>query len=178
MIPKIVIPMGEFPKLPSRKVDRKALKRIAEEMDPLEIGQYALSGPGERHKVTPVETESESVLESMWADIFQLPASEIGREASFLSLGGDSISAISLSSMARKAGFILSVTNILRHPSLAEMATKMAANVVDDSKPKREFILPEAVRTAAEAAGLDWEQDVEYGKLLNVSFKPSRYLQV
>ncbi|KAB2573445.1 Nonribosomal peptide synthetase 3 [Lasiodiplodia theobromae] len=162
MIPKIVIPMGEFPKLPSRKVDRKALKRIAEEMDQLAISEYALSGPGEKHKVVKVETEQEAILESIWSDIFKLPTSEIGREASFLSLGGDSISAISLSSMARKAGYILSVTNILRFPDLAAMASKMQVDTVDDSKPKREFIVPEEAKTAVVSAGLNYEQDVEY----------------
>ena len=164
MIPKIVIPMGEFPKLPSRKVDRKALKRIAEEMDQLAISEYALSGPGEKHKVVKVETEQEAILESIWSDIFKLPTSEIGREASFLSLGGDSISAISLSSMARKAGYILSVTNILRFPDLAAMASKMQIDTVDDSKPKREFVVPEEAKTAVVSAGLNYEQDVEYGK--------------
>lgn len=167
MIPKIVIPMGEFPKLPSRKVDRKALKRIAEEMDQLAISEYALSGPGEKHKVVKVETEQEAILESIWSDIFKLPTSEIGREASFLSLGGDSISAISLSSMARKAGYILSVTNILRFPDLAAMASKMQVDTVDDSKPKREFVVPEEAKTAVVSAGLNYEQDVEYGKHAN-----------
>ncbi|KAH7028569.1 hypothetical protein B0J12DRAFT_768952 [Macrophomina phaseolina] len=162
MVPKFVLPMGEFPKLPSRKIDRKTLKRIAEEMDPLVVSHYALSGPGEQHKIVPVQTEQEALLESMWAEIFQLPAAEIGREANFLALGGDSVSAISLSSMARKAGYILSVNNILRFSELAEMAAKLQASVVDESRPKREFVVPEVAKDAVKSAGLSMEEDVEY----------------
>lgn len=164
MVPKFVLPMGEFPKLPSRKIDRKTLKRIAEEMDPLVVSHYALSGPGEQHKIVPVQTEQEALLESMWAELFQLPAAEIGREANFLALGGDSVSAISLSSMARKAGYILSVNNILRFSELAEMAAKLQASVVDESRPKREFVVPEVAKDAVKSAGLSMEEDVEYSE--------------
>ncbi|KAL8347227.1 hypothetical protein RB601_003247 [Gaeumannomyces tritici] len=166
MVPKFVVPMGVFPKLPSRKVDRKALRKVADELDPVFLTGCALDrsgGGGEGgHVVVPTETPAERALEAMWADIFSLPAEQIGREANFLALGGDSISAITLASFAREAGYSLSVPNILKTPKLKDLATAMKEIRKDAAKARVVFKMPDSVKVTAEAVGLRWEEDVEY----------------
>lgn len=163
MIPKVLVPMNDFPILPSHKVDRKTLKKMIEELDPISLSSYVLETVGEAHEIVPTETPVEKILEGMWAKILDLAAGQIGREANFLSLGGDSIAAISLASMARQAGFSLTVPTILKFPKLKELATKMVVVERTSSHIKPVFKVSQQVIDAAVGAGLDWDKDVEYG---------------
>jgi aryl carrier-like protein len=165
MIPKFIIPMAEFPKLASRKVDRKALKKMLDDLDRDFLAQCVLESPSQGHAIVPVETPSEIALESVWADIFGLPTDQIGREANFLALGGDSISAISLTGHLRKLGYHLTVLDILQSPKLKDMAFAMRKLETEALGNKMVFSVPGNVKEAIESTGLTWDDDVEYGKL-------------
>ncbi|EXK83823.1 hypothetical protein FOQG_11982 [Fusarium oxysporum f. sp. raphani 54005] len=162
MIPKFVIPMADFPKLPSRKVDRKALKKMLDDLDRDLLSQCVLESPSQGHTIVPVETLSEIALESVWADIFGLPTDQIGREANFLALGGDSISAISLTGHLRKIGYHLTVLDILQSPKLKDMASAMRRLETEAGGRKMVFNVPENVKEAIESTGLTWNDHVEY----------------
>ncbi|KAF5704517.1 non-ribosomal peptide synthetase [Fusarium globosum] len=162
MIPKFVIPMVDFPKLPSRKVDRKALKNMLEDLDRDFLAQCVLESPNQSHAIVAVETLSEIALESVWADIFGLPTNQIGREANFLALGGDSISAISLTGHLRKLGYHLTVLDILQSPKLRDMASAMRKLDTEAVGKKMVFNVPENVKKAIESTGLTWHDHVEY----------------
>ncbi|KAF5543764.1 non-ribosomal peptide synthetase [Fusarium phyllophilum] len=162
MIPKFVIPMADFPKLPSRKVDRKALKKMLDDLDRDFLAQCVLESPSQGHAIVPVETISEIALESVWADIFGLPTDQIGREANFLALGGDSISAISLTGHLRKLGYHLTVLDILQSPKLRDMAEAMRKLDTEAVGKKMVFNVPEKVVEAIESTGRTWDDHVEY----------------
>ncbi|KAF5539387.1 non-ribosomal peptide synthetase [Fusarium mexicanum] len=162
MIPKFVIPMADFPKLPSRKVDRKALKKMLEDLDRDFLAQCVLESPSQGHAIVPVETASEIALESVWADIFGLPTDQIGREANFLALGGDSISAISLTGHLRKLGYHLIVLDILQSPKLKDMAATMRKLETEALGKKMVFNVSGSVKEAIESTGLTWDDHVEY----------------
>ncbi|KAF4497413.1 non-ribosomal peptide synthetase [Fusarium agapanthi] len=162
MIPKFVIPMADFPKLPSRKVDRKALKKMLDDLDRDFLAQCVLESPSQGHAIVPVETTSEIALESVWADIFGLPSDQIGREANFLALGGDSISAISLTGHLRKLGYHLTVLDILQSPKLRDMAATMRKLETEALGKKMVFNVPRSVKEAIESTGLTWDDHVEY----------------
>ncbi|KAH6614358.1 hypothetical protein B0J18DRAFT_485207 [Chaetomium sp. MPI-SDFR-AT-0129] len=163
MVPYAVLPMVDFPKLPSRKVDRKALGRLAEKMDSVAIYPYVLSSTvGTEHTAVPVQTDDEAMLEALWAEILGVPEqSSIGREANFRSLGGDSISAISLASLARQRGFALSVPDILRHRTLKELATSMT-ELDTEIESSEIFEIPDSVKTLIDVRGLRCDRDVDY----------------
>lgn len=169
MVPKVVIPMNDFPILPSHKTDRKALKKMIEDLDAITLSSYVLETAGEQHEIVPTETPVEKSLEAMWAKILDLAAGQIGREANFLSLGGDSIAAISLASMARQAGFSLAVPTILKFPKLKELATKMTVVEQTSSHVKPVFTVSQSIIDAATSVGLDWDNDIEYGKCIHLS---------
>ncbi|RGP81351.1 non-ribosomal peptide synthetase [Fusarium longipes] len=162
MLPKYVIPMITFPKLPSRKVDRKTLRGSVVELDRDVIAKCVLESPNEGHTVIPVETEAEVALESAWAEIFSISTDQIGREANFLTLGGDSISAISLTSHVRQTGYVLTVLDILKSPKLKDMAASMRKMAVASTLQKKVFEVPDLVKKTAESKGLMWDDDVEY----------------
>ncbi|EME85211.1 uncharacterized protein MYCFIDRAFT_135309 [Pseudocercospora fijiensis CIRAD86] len=163
MIPNIVLPVGALPKLPSRKVDRKTLKSQAELIDASVLRQYALSRAESAQQYVAPANDPEAKLEQLWSNVLGVPASEIGRLADFKALGGDSITAISLSSAISRAGFTLSVSHILRSPRLSEMAALMKPKQQDGSNAARrkQYAVGPEVERKLEEAGLSSE-DVEY----------------
>ncbi|KAK1623103.1 hypothetical protein BDP81DRAFT_454803 [Colletotrichum phormii] len=162
MVPKFVIPMNAFPKLPSRKVDRKALKVLANELEREHLAKCTLETPGEDHQVIPVQTPSEEILELVWADIFGIPQNEIGREANFSTLGGDSISAISLTGQLRRVGYSLTVLDILKSPKLKDMAFILRKIEARGQVIERSFEVPQSVKVAAQETGIAWDADVDH----------------
>ncbi|KAF6826568.1 nonribosomal peptide synthase (Bacitracin synthase 3) [Colletotrichum plurivorum] len=162
MVPKFVIPMSTFPKLASRKVDRKTLKKVVDNLPHDFMAQCVLESSDASHEVVPVETPAEEVLQSIWADVFDVSPEQLGREASFFALGGDSISAISLTGHLRRAGYTLTVLDILKSPKLKDLAALMRKIELSSSAPKKVFKAPGIVRESLERAGLQWYEDVDY----------------
>ncbi|KAB5562970.1 hypothetical protein GE09DRAFT_1172120 [Coniochaeta sp. 2T2.1] len=163
MVPKFVVPMGSFPKLPSRKVDRKALQKKLEELGAADLGRFVLETVADNHEVVATESAAEEALEKMFSELFNISAAQIGREANFLTMGGDSIYAISLASMARQAGYSISVPNILRFPKLKDLAATMQQLAGQgDACETRVFEIPPAVQEKLDAAGLKVGEDIEY----------------
>ncbi|KAJ3541872.1 hypothetical protein NM208_g4404 [Fusarium decemcellulare] len=144
MIPKFVIPMSTFPKLPSRKVDRKTLKKVIDEFDREYLAQCVFESPSEGHAIVPVETLAELTLESIWADIFSLSTDQIGREANFFALGGRL------------------VLDILKSPKLKDMAATMRKTKAGGHGPERIFEVPQVVKKATQDKGLSWDTDIDY----------------
>ncbi|OQE43301.1 hypothetical protein PENCOP_c003G06442 [Penicillium coprophilum] len=162
MIPKYILPVGDFPKMPSRKTDRKLLTKWVEQLDTLTISQYSFEGDGSQHEVVPVETEEESKLQDMWSKVLGLPSSGIGRKADFLSLGGDSIAAISLASVARSAGYLLSVKDILKNPVLENLTSMMRPDTRGAQVLKPSYAAPDSVLDALREHGMSISDNVEY----------------
>ncbi|KAE8373931.1 hypothetical protein BDV26DRAFT_54415 [Aspergillus bertholletiae] len=162
MVPKYILPVGDFPKMPSRKTDRKLLTKWVEQLDTLTISQYSFEGDGSQHEIVPVETDEESKLQDMWSGVLGLPSSGIGKKADFLSLGGDSIAAISLASVARSAGYLLSVKDILKNPILENLAPLMRLDTRAAQAPKPSYKAPASVLDTIREYGLTIGDNVEY----------------
>ncbi|OAA54533.1 Amino acid adenylation [Niveomyces insectorum RCEF 264] len=167
MIPHAVLPMREFPKLPSGKVNRKSLKKLAEKLDGASLYAYVLETAGTEQTIVPVQTDAEAVLETWWAQVLGMPPERqhVGREANFRALGGDSISAISLASLARQHGFALRVPDILRHGKLKDLARTLTETPKDKEAPlvkEPVFEVPQVVQDLTARAGLNWQNDVDY----------------
>ncbi len=69
--------------------------------------------------VAPV-TQAEIALAAIWNDV--LGMNGVGVHDNFFELGGDSIIALQIVSRALKAGFHLSLKQLFRHPTIAELA--------------------------------------------------------
>lgn len=121
MVPSIFIPCRYIPFIGSTKIDRGGLRRLAASL-PREtlVAEYGLSETDKR----AVSSPDEHRMQAVWAAILKIPADGIGRDDSFLRLGGDSISAIQLVAAARAAGFNLSVHDIFADPRLSAVTAK------------------------------------------------------
>ncbi|WP_158881412.1 non-ribosomal peptide synthetase [Amycolatopsis anabasis] len=105
MVPQAFVFLDDFPLLPSGKVNRRALP----EPEP----EHPADGRAPA-------TDTERVLCDLMAGVLKLPA--VDPDASFFTLGGDSILSIQLVSRARAAGIPLSPRQVFEHQTVAALA--------------------------------------------------------
>ena len=88
--------------------------------EPEEVASYSLVSSEKRAP----QTDMEARLREVWAAILKVPVESIGRDDSFLRIGGDSITAIQVVGRAQEAGTALTVKDIFDDPRLAAVAAK------------------------------------------------------
>ncbi|KAL3963504.1 hypothetical protein ACCO45_000508 [Purpureocillium lilacinum] len=140
MVPTLFIPCGYMPFITSTKIDRNKLRDIAAQMSAEKTMAYSFVDSVKRAP----ETKMETLLQKIWAEILNIPTSAIGRDDSFIALGGDSIAAIRLTTIARDYGVEVTVGNVFNDPRLlkvAEVAIDLRSE--DDSAPAWEHLAPE-----------------------------------
>ncbi|KAF8582016.1 hypothetical protein K439DRAFT_1662032 [Ramaria rubella] len=77
------------------------------------------------------ETECQAMLRSLWALILNLNEDSFSIEANFYAVGGDSISAIQLASLAQEASSTLLATDIIENPMIRTMAHITESSVIN-----------------------------------------------
>jgi amino acid adenylation domain-containing protein len=122
MIPSFFIPLQRLPTTLVGKLDRKALRALVEQMRSEELLAFRLAD-ATAYQVPA--TASEITLQAMWAEIFHVPANTISTAAHFFRFGGDSISVMHLSALARQHNYLLSVAAIFKNPILRDMAAAL-----------------------------------------------------
>ena len=119
MIPGLYIALDTIPITITGKTDRKRVREIGESMT---LEQLMELQPAREKSRAPPETEMERCLQSLWAAILGLTEDSIGRDDSFLQIGGDSIGAMRLVAHASQRGLSMSVVDVFTSPQLHEMA--------------------------------------------------------
>ncbi|PHH65592.1 hypothetical protein CDD81_2027 [Ophiocordyceps australis] len=119
MVPSYYLPVAHLPLSLSGKVDAQKLREWAEQLSAHNLVEYSVA---ERTEYEPPTTDIEKKLQHLWASALEIPIETIGRNESFLALGGDSIAAIRLVAAARSQDITLSVSSIFKHPQLSQMA--------------------------------------------------------
>ncbi|KAL6811929.1 hypothetical protein J3E69DRAFT_377169 [Trichoderma sp. SZMC 28015] len=137
MIPTAFIPLENIPLGMSGKTDRKHLRQLGSC-----ITLEQLAGPGNSSDGKSQLTQSESHLQQLWVAVLEVPADKIGKNSSFLRLGGDSISAMRLTAVAHSQGVNLTVQNILGAARLSEMAKLMTYFELESPEARDNVILP------------------------------------
>lgn len=118
MIPSVWIMVKSVPLTITGKIDRVALKRFVEKMDVETYEEICTLGVEREAPTTPMETR----LQKIWAEILGLPLEKVGRNQSFISLGGDSILAMTVGARCRNNMLLLHAQDILRFGTIAEVA--------------------------------------------------------
>lgn len=119
MIPPIWLVVQYIPLLKSGKLDRKAVFNQIQDINEETYFQWVRGEEKEEHPAT----ELESRLRAIWADVLNLRPTQIGLKQSFLSLGGDSISAMMVQSRCKRNKIGTTVQDILRARSLCHLGT-------------------------------------------------------
>ncbi|KAF2106754.1 hypothetical protein BDV96DRAFT_654318 [Lophiotrema nucula] len=121
MVPETWIVLERFPLLISGKLNRSLIGNwVAEAGNELYRQVVGLD-----FEEAPAEEDSDSVdeqLRSIVSTVLNLPPANTGLSKSFLSLGGDSITAMQVMARCRGAGLAVSVKDILRSKSITELS--------------------------------------------------------
>ncbi|KAH6699978.1 hypothetical protein BKA61DRAFT_582816 [Leptodontidium sp. MPI-SDFR-AT-0119] len=115
----------------------------------------------QRDKRAP-STPAEHVLQEIWAKVLNLDAASIGVDDSFFRLGGDSVAAMKVVAIARRANLSFSVADVFRNPRLGALSLlsprqrELLPDVIAPSTLiDNSLDVPEFRRRIAAACGLD-----------------------
>jgi len=122
-IPSAFVRLDVLPLTPNGKLDRAALPHPEPERPVLE------------REYTPPRTATETALVELWGRVLGL--SRIGVHDDFFELGGDSMHAIQIVTLANKAGFVVSPHQLFSHTTIADLARLLteASGVVPEPAP-------------------------------------------
>lgn len=117
MVPTLYLPIRKMPMTTAGKLDRRTLWNALQELE--NLADYL----GDNKAKVPPSTPTECQLQELWAKGLQMPVDSIGANHDFFKIGGDSISAMRIVSMARRSGTLpISVADMIRHPVLSKLA--------------------------------------------------------
>ena len=118
MVPSMFVLLERMPYTVSGKLDRKGLRGLLDAGTREQLEHYSLANGVRRSPVTDME----KVLAALWAQALRIATDTIGLDDNFFQLGGDSIVAMKLVSIAREAGFLMIVSDVFKYPRLADAA--------------------------------------------------------
>ena len=122
MVPETWVVLERFPLLISGKLNRSLVQKWITEVDEATYADIVdlklQDGEEEEEEATALE----SLIKELYATVLNLPIAKIRLSHSFLSLGGDSITAMQVMSRCRAAGIALTVKDLLRSTSISELA--------------------------------------------------------
>jgi hypothetical protein len=128
MVPSIYLVLRTIPLLPSGKLDRNSVARFVEDIseEALDKINAAQSTTQEHHDGN---TSSQNLtinerLKSIWSQVLNISLERIGRNVSFLYLGGDSITAMQVMAKCRAQGIRIAVSDIISSKSVHDLALK------------------------------------------------------
>ena len=133
MVPKAWVRLGALPLTPNAKLDRRGLRDIAMD-DAMPTRPTSLP-------TTPMQVR----LSEIFSDVLHLGA--IGTDDNLFALGVDSLQLFRIAARMRKAGIGLDVRDLMKHPTIAELA-----DVAEASASRAEPDLGPSLRSFRRAA--------------------------
>jgi hypothetical protein len=127
MVPSMWIVLRALPLLPSGKLDRNGVVAFLENASEETIDKiHAAHSADERDGgQTAFSTQNiEEKLASIWSQVLSIAPERVGRNVSFLHLGGDSITAMQVMAKCRAQGIRIAVPDIIGTKSVYELARK------------------------------------------------------
>ncbi|KUJ06201.1 acetyl-CoA synthetase-like protein [Mollisia scopiformis] len=140
MVPSLVLVVESLPFLPSGKLDRKRAQKWVESTDDEAYrSMMTMTKPTQtaEEAATPA-IELQSKLRLIWSHVLNLNIDQVDLNRSFMSMGGDSISAIQVKGQCSKLKISLTVQDILRSKSIKQLS--QFAKTLESSSHHEEII--------------------------------------
>ncbi|KAF7591366.1 hypothetical protein BBP40_001644 [Aspergillus hancockii] len=115
MVPSVFLPLPRLLFTTGGKVDRKRLRQAVSSLSLEEMKAYSSPAPGQIRRPS---TAVEKIIHQIWAEVLKKDPASFGIEESFFSLGGDSISAMQVTSKCSHAGLQITVERIMRFKNI------------------------------------------------------------
>ncbi|OJJ42483.1 hypothetical protein ASPZODRAFT_137284 [Penicilliopsis zonata CBS 506.65] len=128
MVPSLFVPLRRMPTSAAGKTERRTLARVVNALSDAQRQTYALAGASIAKR--PLVSALEHQLARLWAGVLAVDVDSIGGDDNFFGLGGDSIIAMKVVSLARAAQLALHVADLFNHPVLADLARHVSAQVL------------------------------------------------
>ncbi|KAH8667321.1 hypothetical protein BGZ60DRAFT_564547 [Tricladium varicosporioides] len=119
MMPSLFIPLSSLPLTSAMKLNRQALQDLARSLSEEDLVRYSLMVIAQKKAVS---SSKGKVLSAIWAQVLHVPVESIGAADHFFRLGGDSIAAMKMVTVARTKGYQLTVPDIFQNPTLSAMS--------------------------------------------------------
>ncbi|RHZ49214.1 nonribosomal peptide synthetase fmqA [Aspergillus thermomutatus] len=128
MIPRLFLQLNEMPLTVTGKIARQKLREAAEALRHDELVTLA----GLETSVLQPNTQNEALIHQLVVELLHLAPEMVGMNHNFFSLGGDSVSAMKMVSLAKAVGLRFTVKDVFRSPRLGDLArlTEMASSGV------------------------------------------------
>lgn len=130
MVPETWVVLEQFPLLLSGKLNRSLVQKWITEVDEATFSEIA-DLKNDDEELEDAITTLEVKLREIYAAVLNLPTSHISLSRSFLSLGGDSITAMQVMSRCRALGLAITVKDLLRSKSITEVC--LCAGLAEES---------------------------------------------
>ncbi|MCM3216693.1 amino acid adenylation domain-containing protein [Niallia taxi] len=114
MVPMYFVELEKMPLSPNGKVNRKGLPKIV------------VNEAEDKELSTPPQTKNEFLLCNVWSEVLDCDIADVNK--SFFELGGDSIKAIQVVNELRKSGFVIELKDIIKYPTINELAKIIVDN--------------------------------------------------
>lgn len=128
MIPGLFIPLARVPLGPSGKTDRAVLREVAAHLPPDALHQYTQA----TGSIRSLSTDTEKAIQRVWASVLRIKPAQIGADANFFQLGGDSIMAMQASFRLKADRILCCTMGSLRDHSLSELGRSSAVYGAQD----------------------------------------------
>ncbi|KAL4809630.1 hypothetical protein BDV18DRAFT_157379 [Aspergillus unguis] len=138
MIPSVWLCVEALPLLPSGKLDRKEIISWATTQTDNTQPHAPESEAAKSRQMCSSTTSVEDKLASIWSRVLAIPRNKIRLDESFLSMGGDSIAAITCTGYCKKQGMGVTVQDVLQSKSICDLS--MRIRQVDQLVEYRESI--------------------------------------
>jgi len=128
MIPSLWVPIDEMPFTISRKRDRQRLRRVIESLPTKWLAKFSRADDGpsnDKETGSIVATAQEDLLRRLWSGILGVEPGSVRPTDNFFHLGGNSLLAMRLISMARREGQLIVADDVFSHPVLRNLASKL-----------------------------------------------------
>lgn len=166
MIPRTWVPLAKLPVNTSGKVDRRAVCMWINGLNDEEIASFSEFEQTQSEEDVPATT-TERQIRQVWSNVLNVPVARIKLRRSFLSYGGDSITAMQVVSTCRQFGISLSVRQVLQSGGISVLA--LEAGIVSSADfadiPDEPFGLsPAQLMYFNEIGGLRSDGDYRYNQ--------------
>ncbi|MFJ8254655.1 amino acid adenylation domain-containing protein [Streptomyces sp. NPDC094466] len=143
MVPAHFVRINAVPLTPNGKADRRALPEPAAE-------------GGAPRAATAPRNDTERLLAQVWAGL--LDGGEVGIHDNYYALGGDSILMLRVRAAAEKLGLHFSLTDLIRNPTVAELAAVVTEG---PAAPEESGYEPFALVSRVDVARLEGTPGIE-----------------
>ena len=136
MVPSFFVPLHQMPRAIGGKIDRYKLRHAAASATRQQLG-VTESGDASSTQQKDM-SETEQILQAIWARALGIPPEHVGAEESFFRMGGDSISALQATSQARAAGIGHAVADLFQWKTIRRVAEKFATSLLSEEPEEHE----------------------------------------